>query len=134
MCSHSSPVPAAVPGASVHQSNERVITDSHSDDRVDSMNMNEMLDLEDRRDNIRNQSSHLQTSDEIGKHDDKILGFQDKIDKAEEEIHDLEVIMVDRQEHGQSLIARRAAAIRAQVAEVNRPKHQFLLLKGCEMQ
>ena len=82
------------------------------------MNMNEILDLEDRRDNIRDQSSHLQTSDKIGKHDTKILGFQDKIDKAEEEIHDLEVIMVDRQEHGQGLTVRRAVTISPVIIEL----------------
>ena len=108
----SSPVPAAVPGASVQQSNEGVITDAHSDDRVASINMNEMIDLDDRRDNILNKSPQVQASDKIGKHDVKILGFQEKIDKAEEDIHDLELIMVDRQEHGQT---RRSAAIRAQL-------------------
>ena len=111
----SSPVPAAVPGASVQHSNGRVITDAHSDDRVASINMNEMLDLEDRRDNILNKSPQLQASDKIGKHDAKILGFQEKIDKSEEEIQDLEVIMVDRQEHGQTLTTRRVAAISAQL-------------------
>jgi hypothetical protein len=36
------------------------ITDTHSDDRVDSIYMNEMFDLEDRRDDILKKSPHLQ--------------------------------------------------------------------------
>ena len=39
----SSPVFVTVPGASVQEGNERVITDTHSDDHVVSININEMI-------------------------------------------------------------------------------------------
>ena len=50
----SSPVPVAVSAGSLEQSNKVGITDgdAHSDDRVASINMNEMLDAEERREEM----------------------------------------------------------------------------------
>ncbi len=54
---------------------------------VVSINMIKMVDLDDRRDDILKKVPHHQTFDKIGNHDVKILGFQEKIDKTEEEIN-----------------------------------------------
>ena len=113
----SSPVPVAVSAGSLEQSNEVGITDgdAHSDDRVASINMNEMLDAEERREEMLQKTPQEQSGGKIGQHDAKILSFQEKIDQAEEQIHDLEVIMVHRQEDSKVLTTRRAAAISAQL-------------------
>lgn len=105
----SSPVPVAVSAGSLEQSNEVGITDgdAHSDDRVASINMNEMLDAEERREEMLQKTPQEQSGGKIGQHDAKILSFQEKIDQAEEQIHDLEVIMVDRQEDSKVLTTRR---------------------------
>ena len=77
--------------------------------------MNDMLEEEDRRDDMPNKAAHEQAGGKIGQLDAKIQSFQERIDQAEEQIHDLEVIMVDRQEDGKALTTRRAAAITAQL-------------------
>jgi hypothetical protein len=105
-----SPVPFVVAPVSLDQSHEVDITDGdvHSDDRVASINMNEMLDVEERREEMFRKGPQEQVGGKIGKHDVKILSFQEKIDQTEEQIHDLEVITVDLQEDGKALTTRRA--------------------------
>jgi hypothetical protein len=113
----SSPVPVVVTTVSLEHSNTVGITDGevHSEDRIDSINMNEMLDTEDRREEMLQKVPQEQAGGKIGQHDAKIQNFQERIDQAEEQIHDLEVIMVDRQEDGKAMTTRRSAAITTQL-------------------
>ncbi len=73
--------------------------------------MNDMLEEEDRHDDMLKKAAHEQAGGKIGQYDAKIQSFQERIDQTEEQIHDLEVIMVDRQEDGKALTTRRAADI-----------------------
>jgi hypothetical protein len=113
----SSPVPVVAAAVSLEESNVVGIThgDVHSLDRLASITMNDMLQEEDRHDDMLKKAAHEQAGGKIGQHDAKIQSFQERIDQAEEQIHDLEVIMVDRQEDGKALTTRRAAAITAQL-------------------
>jgi hypothetical protein len=113
----SSPVTVVVAAVSLEHSNTVGITDGdvHSEDRIDSINMNEMLDTEDRREEMLQKVPQEQAGGKIGQHDAKIQSFQERIDQAEEQIHDLEVIMVDLQEDGKDLTTRRATVITAQL-------------------
>ena len=114
----SSPVPVVAAAVSLEDSNVVGIThgDVHSLDRVSSITMNDMLESEERRDDMFNNASQEQADGKIGQHDAKIQSFQERIDKAEELIHDLEVIIVDRQEDDKALTTRRHVAITTQLA------------------
>ncbi len=79
--------------------------------------MNEMIDGEECREEMLKKAPQEEASGKIGNHDAKILSFQEKIDQTEDQIHDLEVIMVDRQEDGKSLTTRRAGYQRTDRSE-----------------
>ena len=113
----SSPMPVVAAAVSLEESNAVGIThgDVHSQDRLASITMNDMFEAEDRRDEMYKKAAHEPAGGKIGQHDAKIQSFQERIDQAEEQIHDLEVIMVDHQEDGKALTTRRAAVITAQL-------------------
>ena len=131
----SSPMPVVAAAVSREDSNAVGIThgDVHSQDRLASITMNDMFEAEDRRDEILKKAAHEPAGSKIGQHDAKIQSFQERIDQVEEQIHDLEVIMVDRQEDGKALTTRRAAAITAQVvAKRTRIQGWQVIISSCE--
>ncbi len=55
-------------------------------DRLASITMNDMLEEEDRHDDMLKKAAHEQAGGKIGQHDAKIQSFQERIDQAEEQI------------------------------------------------